>query len=401
MDFQPNDASDVTPAEAGVQRKTRSWIPACAGMTILLTGLLAGCGPYQRVVKVAVALPLTGDIAALGQGLKRACTLALEDANSRGLFKGFQVKMVALDDRSDPREAVSIANRIVSDPSMVAVVGHFNSGCSIPASRVYARAHLPMISPAASNPKLTLQQLEPGWTYPRNIFRVNTTDDVQGPFAADYAFRKLKVRRASVIHDKTAYGQGVAEEFEKRFLALGGRVLSFDGVNVGDKDFNALLTRLQDLKPQMLYWGGDYAGGGLIVRQARGAGIQSPVILSEANLDPEYLRMAGSAAEGTYITFLGAPASVLPSSRAFVKAYHARFPDDELKSYDHWGYEAMSIILDLIAQAGPDKEKILAALPKIKHAGVLGVTQFDEKGDTLNKTITIFQVNNGKFEPIQ
>jgi branched-chain amino acid transport system substrate-binding protein len=360
-----------------------------------------GCGPREKVARVAVALPLTGDIGALGQGLKRACALAVEEADAQGKFQGFKVEMEAFDDRSDPREAVSVANRIVSDPSVVAVVGHFNSGCSIPASQVYARAHLPMISPAASNPKLTLQQLEPSWTYPRNVFRVNTTDDVQGPFAADYAVKTLKARRAAMIHDKTAYGQGVAEEFRKRLEALGGTALSFDGINVADKDFNALLTRIRDEAPQLLYWGGDYAGGGLVVRQARGVGIEAPIILSEANLDPEYLRVAGQAAEGTYITFLGAPASVLASARDFVKRYHKRYPNDELKAYDHWGYEAMSIILDLIQQVGPDREKILAALPKVKHQGVLGVTQFDEKGDTLNKTITLFRVQNGKFEPLQ
>jgi branched-chain amino acid transport system substrate-binding protein len=360
-----------------------------------------GCGPKEKVTRIAVALPLTGDIAALGQGLARACAMALEEANAQSRFQGFKVEMASFDDRSDPREAVSVANRIVSDPSVVAVVGHFNSGCSIPASLVYARAHLAMISPAASNPKLTRQQLEPDWKYPRSIFRVNTTDDVQGPFAADYALKVLKVKRAAVIHDKTAYGQGVAEEFKKRMESVGGMVISFDGVNVADKDFNALLTRIQEQKPQMIYWGGDYAGGGLVVRQARGVGINTPIILSEANMDPEYLRVAGAAAEGTYVTFLGAPASELPTAQEFVKRYRARYPNDELKAYDHWGFEAMSIVLDLIHDVGPDKEKILAALPHIKHSGVLGVTQFDEKGDTLNKTITIFQVKDGKFVPLK
>ena len=361
----------------------------------------SGCGPREKVARVAVALPLTGDIAALGQGLERACALAMEEANAKGGYAGVKVEMVSFDDRSDPREAVSVANRIVSDPSVVAVVGHFNSGCSIPASQVYAKAHLPMISPAASNPKLTLQQLEPSWTYPRSVFRVNTTDDVQGPYAADYALKTLHVKRAAIIHDKTAYGQGVAEEFKKRLEASGGAALSFDGVNVADKDFNALLTRIHDGQPQILYWGGDYAGGGLVVLQARGVGIKTPIILSEANFDPEYLRVAGPAAEGTYITFLGAPANVLPSAQAFVKRYQTRYPNDELKAYDHWGFEAMSIVLDLLREVGPDREKILSALPKIKHQGVLGVTQFDEKGDTLNKTITIFQVKDGKFIPLK
>src|SRR6185312_11880721 len=252
---------------------------------------LSACGPKEKVTRIAVALPLTGDIAALGQGIRRACALALEEANRQHRFTSFRVEMEAFDDRSDPKEAVDVANRIVSDPTVVAVIGHFNSGCSIPASVVYARAGLPMISPAASNPKLTLQQLEPSWHYPRCIFRVNTTDDVQGPYAADFALQKLRARRACIIHDKTAYGQGVAEEFRKRFEARGGAVASFDGISVADKDFNALLTRLRELKPQVVYFGGDYSGGGLIVRQAREVGVKATIMLSEANFDPEFLRV--------------------------------------------------------------------------------------------------------------
>src|ERR1700733_8237730 len=151
-----------------------------AGMTVLLTLFLlpfslVSCGPQEKKVRIAVALPLTGDIAALGQGIKRACVLALEEANRQHRYPGFKLEVESYEDRSDPKEAVYVANRIVSDPNVVAVIGHFNSGCSIPASQVYARAHLAMISPAASNPKLTQQQLDPSWTYPRNIFRVNTT----------------------------------------------------------------------------------------------------------------------------------------------------------------------------------------------------------------------------------
>src|SRR5229473_2190796 len=207
---------------------------------LLFAMAFPACGPKEKVARVATALPITGDIAALGQGLERACRMALEEANAQGRFQGFRVEMVSFDDRSDPREAVSVANRIVSDPSIIAVVGHFNSGCSIPASQVYARSHLAMISPAASNPKLTLQQLDPSWKYPKSVFRVNTTDDVQGSYAGEFAIRTLKLRRACIIHDKTAYGQGVAEEFQKRFESLGGATLSFDGISVADKDFNAL-----------------------------------------------------------------------------------------------------------------------------------------------------------------
>jgi branched-chain amino acid transport system substrate-binding protein len=368
---------------------------------LTLVSMIAACGPREKTVTIAVALPLTGDIAALGQGIKRASVLALEEAQQKNRFPHFKVEFKTFDDRSDPKEAVDVANRIVSNPNIIGVIGHFNSGCSIPASQVYARSHLPMISPAASNPKLTLQQLDPSWKYPKAIFRINTTDDVQGAYAADFAVHKMKFKRACIIHDKTAYGQGVAEEFRKRFESQGGTTLSFDGISVADKDFNALLTRLRELKPQMIYFGGDYAGGGLVVRQTRGVGEKAPIILSEANLDPEYLSVAGPAAEGSYITFLGSPPELIPSAKSFIEAYKARYPGEDVRAYDHYGYEAMSILLNVLEKVGPDREKILAELPNVRHQGIIGETRFDEKGDTLNKTITLFQVKDGKFVPLK
>jgi branched-chain amino acid transport system substrate-binding protein len=224
----------------------RRW-PRLTLPSLLAAGaLVAACAKSDDAVRVALALPLTGDIAALGQGIQRAALLALEEARQSHRFPGLRVVVESYDDRSDPKQAVDVANRIVSDPSVIAVIGHFNSGCSIPASQVYARRGVPMISPAASNPKLTRQQLDPSWRYPRSVFRANTTDDVQGPYAADFAARTLRAKRVCIIHDKTAYGQGVAEEFQKRFEALGGHTLSMDGISVADKDFNALLTRVRD-----------------------------------------------------------------------------------------------------------------------------------------------------------
>ncbi|HVO32446.1 MAG TPA: branched-chain amino acid ABC transporter substrate-binding protein [Elusimicrobiota bacterium] len=366
-----------------------------------VAAMIAACGPKEKVVRIAVAMPLTGDIASLGQGLQRACILALEEAIRSQRFKDFRVGIASFDDRSDPKQAVDVANRIVSDPTIVAVIGHFNSGCSIPAARVYASHHLAMISPAASNPQLTLQQTDPSWTYPKAIFRVNTTDDVQGPFAAEYAYKNLRARAICVIHDKTAYGQGVADEFRKKFEALGGRTLSTDGISVADKDFNALLTRIHESRPDLIYFGGDFAGGGLVVRQARDLGEKAAIMLSEANFDPEFLRVAGPAAEGTYVTFLGSPPDLLPSARAFMDAFRARYPGTEIKAYDHYGYEAMNIVLDLLQKVGPDREKILAALPSVDYKGVLGETRFDAKGDTLNHHITLFQVKDNQFRPLK
>lgn len=363
--------------------------------------LAAGCGPKEKEIKIAVAVPLTGDIAALGQGIRRAAVLAVEEALKAGRFPGVKVSLVELDDRSDPKEAVNVANRIVSDASIIGVVGHFNSGCSIPAGAVYAQAGLPMVSPAASNPELTRQQLSPNWGRPKTIFRVNTTDDVQGVVAAEFVAGNLKKKRVAVIHDKTSYGQGIAEEFQKKFVSLGGTVLSFDGVQVGDKDFKALLTRIKGQTPEVLYFGGIYNEGGLLVRQARELGLKAVFMAGEANYDPEFLRIAGSAAEGAVVTFLGKPPELLDSAKQFIEKYKIRWPQDEVKAYDHYSYEITNMLLDAAEKAGPDRAKIVDYLRTVHYVGVLGETSFDEKGDTLNKTITVFTVKDGKFIPVQ
>jgi branched-chain amino acid transport system substrate-binding protein len=193
---------------------------------------------------------LTGDIAAMGQGMKNGATLAIEEANQTS--QEIKFELLALDDRADPKEAVNIANQIISDKDVYGVVGHLNSGCSIPASSVYNKYNLVMISPASTNPKLTLQ----GFT---NIFRTCTTDDVQGSFAADFIYKK-KMEKVAIIHDKTPYGQGLAEEFQKTFKNLGGKITCFEGISLGDRDFKALLIKVKNMHPQMIYFGGDVSG---------------------------------------------------------------------------------------------------------------------------------------------
>jgi len=375
------------------------WIPMTTTSLLLsLLFIFSGCQPKESKVKIALALPLTGDIASLGQGLKRSVEMAVKDANESGIFP-YKVELVSFDDRSDPKEAVSVANRIVADRDFVGVIGHFNSGCSIPASRVYAIAGLPMLTPASSNPELTTQQLLPQWKWAKNIFRVNTTDNVQGAFGADFVFNDLKVKRVAVIHDKTAYGQGVAEEFKKRFEENKGTVSSFEGLQVMDRDFRSLLIRVKSLKPEALYFGGLYSEGGVLVRQARDVGFKGYFVTCEANYDPAFLKVAGESAQGSFVTFLGIPPELLPSAKEFVEKYRKNYPNQELKSYDHYGYEVVSILLDALKNVGPDRAKIIKYIQSIKFSGVLGVTAFDEKGDTLNKTITLFRVENGKFVP--
>ncbi|MBI4062823.1 MAG: branched-chain amino acid ABC transporter substrate-binding protein [Elusimicrobia bacterium] len=358
--------------------------------------LVSGCAQKSASVRVAVAVPLTGDIGTEGQGVRRAVELAIEEANQSGRFP-YLVEVRAFDDRADPKEAVSVANLIVSDPNIVAVIGHYNSGCSIPASQVYARAGIPMISPASTNPKLTAQQLEEGWLGPRSIFRVVPTDDVQGTYAADFVTDKLKFKNFAVLHDKTPYGQGLAEQFRERFAKRGGQILAFEGIASGDRDFKALLTRLKSLNPQGVFFGGLYPECALLIRQAKEIGLPATFFSGDGSKTNELLKIAGPAAEGAYLSITGIPVEHLPSAKTFLEKYNQKYPGATVKPFDHFGYEATNIALDIISRVGPDRTKFIDELKKIRYQGILGTTEFDAKGDTKNKIITMTKVKNGEF----
>jgi len=361
---------------------------------IFLLGILvviSGCGQKgPRVVKVALVAPLTGDIAAHGQGMKRASQLAIEEAIQSNRFKDFKLELAAFDDRGDPKEAVTIANQIISDPAILGIVGHLNSGCSIPASQVYAKRNVLMITPASTNPKLTQQGL-------RNVFRLCTTDDVQGKFAADYAIDKLKIEKVALVQDKTAYGQGLVEEFKKEFEARGGQVLSYDGIDVGEKDFKALLTRIKGENPQLVYFGGMHPECGLLSKQAKELGLSVPVFAGDGILTPEYAKIGGPATEGDFASMTGLPPEKLLAANRFIANYHQRFPKNDMQPYDPYTYEAINIILDAIEKTGGDRNKMIDYIAKVTYNGILGESSFDERGDTRNKLITIYTVRNGKF----
>jgi branched-chain amino acid transport system substrate-binding protein len=367
--------------------------------------LFSGCKAKEKIYRLALAVPLTGDIAAVGQGMQRAAEMAVEESNQSGQVK-YKIELHSLDDRADPKEAVNVANQIVSDPQVFAIVGHLNSGCSIPAAQVYAKKNLLMLTPAATNPKLTLQQLEPSWKWSKNVFRVNTTDDVQGQFGAQFARNQLQSQTVCIIHDKTPYGQGLAEEFQKEFEALGGIVLSFEGIPVGDKDFKALLTKIKAKDPDLLYFAGLYNEGGLLVKQARELGLKSQFFSGDGLQTMEYIKIAGPSAENSYITNVGLPPEQLPSAKSFIEQYASRYPNTDLQPYDHYTYEAAKIAIHALEKAGiqtnpekVDKLKMLEYVKNLQYDGILGHTEFDEKGDTKNKAITVYLIKNGKFVP--
>jgi len=362
--------------------------------------LIGGCAGKsaggEKVVKIGLIVPLTGDIAAMGQGMNNGATLAVEQANERADVKQKKIKFVlsAVDDRADPKEAVNGANLLISDPALAGVVGHLNSQCSVPASHVYARKDIIMISPASTNPKLTEQGMP-------NVFRVCTTDNVQGSYAADYIMKKRGITRVAVMHDKTTYGQGLAEEFQKQFLKNKGTVTSFNGINFGDKDFKAVLTKIKGEAPKAIYFGGMYSEGGLITKQAKELGMNVPLVSGDGMFSPEFMKIGGKATEGDIATMIGAAPEKLPTAGKFIADYKKRFPNVAFQPYDAYTFDATGIIIDAVMNVGADRKKIMDYVHKIKYNGVIGVTQFDEKGDTMNKTITVYEVKNGKFAAVE
>ncbi len=358
-------------------------------------------------IKIGVGAPLTQGATALGQGMKRGAALAVSQANESKEAQdlGIEFKAVDGDDQGDPKTGVTVANTFASDPALLGVMGHLNSGVSIPASKVYNENKIVMISPASTNPALTLQGYD-------NVFRVCTIDSVQGPVGADSAYTTFGLKTAVVIDDSTPYGEGLASEFAKQYQTLGGKVLFTEKTSDKDSDFNALVTKIKSANPDMIYYGGIYNAGALLAKQASDAGIKAPLMGGDGLFDAEYIKLGGATqTEGDYCTSVGLPTDKLPNGQQFITDYEAMFPNDEIAAYDAYAFDATYVIIDAILKVAkeqgadkmttPDaKSAIIAAVAKTDKEGVTGKISFDQNGDTTNKAITTYQVQGGTWIPV-
>jgi len=353
-----------------------------AVIALLMLCAASGCRSHGKIVRIAVALPLTGDLGSEGESLRRAVVLAVEQANEAKRLP-FRVEVAAFDDRADPTEADNVANLIVDDPRIMAVIGHYSSDCSEHAARVYAHAPLAMISPASTNPEVTRAQLRPGWPGARVVFRLVPTDDLQGDLQRSSCAGRLRQKRVAILHDDTLYGWGLAEEFKKTFLRLGGQVVAETAVKVGVRHPQAVIERLRSGDPQGVFFGGRYPEAGLILEEMRRLGLKLLFCSGDGARTPGLFDVAGKAADGAYLTMAGAPVETLTAARAFIAAYRARWGHDGEgpRPFDHYGYEAAQIVLDALEAVGPDRTRLLDAIRRTRHTGLLGVTSFDEKGD--------------------
>ncbi len=332
------------------------------GLTFgLATGLAIAATTYaQAEIKLAVGGPITGGSAAFGAQLKNGVEQAVADINAAGGILGQKLVVSIGDDRADPKEGVSVANKFAAD-GVKFVIGHFNSGVTIPASDVYLENGMLVITPAATNPKVTDR---PGmW----NVFRVCGRDDQQGIVAGALIAAKYKGKRVAIIHDKTTYGQGLAEETRKAINAKGLKEVMFEGVNKDDKDFTALASKVKSSNPDLVYWGGLHDTGGLIVRQMRDQGIKAPLM--------------GPGADGTLMTYSPDPRNN-PKNKEIVELFRKK-RGFEPQAYTLYSYAAVQIIKQAAEQAKSLDPKKVA---DVMHSGkvfdtVAGGISFDKKGD--------------------
>lgn len=365
-----------------------------------------GCAPSQpaekpaedavaaTTIKIGFAAPLTGDNAVYGEGMKRAVELAIEEANAseEAKSKGITFVIKPEDDAGDPKQAVNVANALAADTGVVAVVGHFNSGCSIPASPVYNEADMAMVT-VSSNPQLTAQ----GYTI---VNRVVAKDDAQGGFAGTMA-TELGFKEIALIDDATPYGQGLATEFKKAFTGAGGKIVSEDRIQPKEVDFSALVTKLKKEAPAAVYYAGAHTEGALITKQMKEAGLKVPVIGGDMLYTPEYVKIAGADnASGDIATALGLPIEQQPKGAEFLQKYEAKFGKAP-EAYDSYAYDAARTIIAAVLSAGADRAAVASAIRAGSVDGVTGVVAFDENGDNKQQVISSYRVDDGEWKQIE
>jgi branched-chain amino acid transport system substrate-binding protein len=356
----------------------------------------AKAAPVEEVVKIGHVAPLTGGIAHLGKDNENGARMAVDEINAAGGIKigdkTLKLELVAEDDKADPKEGTLAAQKVV-DAGVVAVVGHLNSGTSIPASKIYSDANVTQISPSATNPKLTEQGF-------KTTFRVVANDNQQGGVLGNYAATEMKAKTIAIIDDRTAYGQGLADVVEKTAKEKGLKVVAREFTNDKATDFNAILTKVRAAKPDVVMYGGMDATAGPMAKQMKQLGIKAPMLAGDGVCSPEFIKLAGDAANILTCSMAGEAVEKLAKGEEFKQKYKAKF-NQEVQVYSPYSYDAVYVIAEAIKRAGKaDRAAITAAMPATSYAGLTGQIAFDEKGDIKNGAISMFKVKDGKLEYI-
>lgn len=352
----------------------------------------------NAVVTIAHVAPTSGPIAHLGKDNENGALLAVEELNAAGVTIGGKkvtLKLMVEDDAADPKQGTAVAQKLV-DAKVVGVVGHMNSGTSIPASRIYSDADVPQIAPSVTNPKYTRQ----GY---KTTFRVVADDAQLGGTMGRYAISTLKLKNVAVIDDRTAYGQGVADEFTKAVTAAGGTVVAKEFTTDKATDFTSILTSIKGKKPDLVFFGGMDSVAGPMLRQMKSLGINAKFMGGDGICSEEFVKLAGNALSDNLVYCAqagGVDAKGKPAYDAFKAKYKKRFGND-VQMYSPYTYDSVKVMVAAMVKAGTsDPVKYLPALAATNYQGVTGLITFDSKGDIKNGALTLRTVKGGKLEDL-
>jgi branched-chain amino acid transport system substrate-binding protein len=371
----------------------------------VLAMVVAGCGKNETapaaasdelLIRIGAAAPLTGPQAHIGKDNEYGTRMAIDDANARGVIIGGKkahFELLSEDDQTDPKTATIVAQKLV-DAKVNGVIGHLNSGTTIPASAIYFKNGIPQISPSATAVKFTAQ----GY---KTAFRVMTNDAQQGKALGEFATKVLGLKNIAVIDDRTAYGQGLADEFVKAAEANGAKVIAREYTTDKSVDFTAVLTSIKGKQPELLFFGGMDPQGVPMVRQMRSLGMKTQFMMGDGGYTPKLIELGGGAEDGTYASLPGVPLDKMPSGRDFSNRYEARF-HQPIQLYAPYCYDAVNVMIAAMQKAGSaEPAKYLPEIGKVEMDGVTARIGFDEKGDIKGGAVTVYQVRQGKWNAVQ
>ncbi|CAM5370493.1 branched-chain amino acid ABC transporter substrate-binding protein [Streptomyces aurantiogriseus] len=363
-------------------------------------------------VVIGVDAPLTGDLSAMGLGIKNSADLAVKTANKEKAVDGITFKIEALDDQGQPSAGQQNATKFVANKDVLGVVGPLNSSVAESMQKVFDDAKLVEVSPANTGPSLTQG---PDWQTKKvrqykSYFRTATTDAIQGPFAAQYVFNDAKKKKVFVIDDKKTYGAGLAATFTEEFKKLGGTVAGTEHINPDTKDFSAVATKVKKSGADVVYYGGEYPQAGPLSKQIKAAGANIPLVGGDGIKDDNFLSLAGAGATGDLATSVGAPVEELPSAKDFVADYKAGGYKEEYSAYGGYSYDSTWAIIEAVKKVVEDNDgklpddaraKVTEAMQNVSFDGVTGKVSFDEYGDATNKQLTVYAVKNGAWAAVK
>lgn len=369
-------------------------------------------GNGDTTVVIGVDAPLTGDLSALGLGIKNSVDLATKIANKEKYVEGVTFKIEALDDQGQASVGQQNATKLVANKDVLGVVGPLNSSVGESMQKVFDTAKLVEVSPANTNPALTQGvnwQTKKERPY-KSYFRTATTDAIQGPFAAQYVFNEAKKKKVFVIDDKKTYGAGLAATFTAEFKELGGQVVGTEHINPESKDFSAVATKVKNSGADVVYYGGEYPQAGPLSKQIKEAGAKIPLVGGDGIYSADFIKLAGTAGAGDLATSVGAPVESLPSAKEFVANYETEGYKEAYEAYGGYSYDSAWAIIEAVKKVVKDNDgklpddaraKVVDAMQNVSFDGVTGKVSFDEFGDATNKQLTVYTVKGGDWATVK